>query len=62
MIVTKLLFVIQKLVKCIGYKIFTTLMYAHEIGRIADDPYGAALTTPNERDSTPISAIGFTTG
>jgi hypothetical protein len=43
-------------------KINLTLIYAHEMGRIADDPNGAALTTPNDLEWRPISAIGFTTG
>lgn len=32
------------------------------MGRIADDPNGAALTTPNDLEWRPISAIGFTMG
>lgn len=37
-------------------------MYAQEIGKIAEEPNGAALTTPNDLDSFPIDANGFTTG
>lgn len=37
-------------------------MYAHEIGRIAEDPNGAALTEPKLCAASPKSANGSTTG
>ncbi len=37
-------------------------MYAHEIGKIAEEPKGAALTTPNDLESFPIDAKGLITG
>lgn len=39
-----------------------TLMYAQEIGNIADDPKGAALTEPKLCAASPKSANGSTTG
>lgn len=35
-----------------------TLIYAHEIGRIADEPYGAALTEPKLCAESPRSITG----
>lgn len=37
-------------------------MYAQEMGRIADDPYGAALTEPKLWAASPKSANGSITG
>lgn len=37
-------------------------MYAQEIGRIAEDPNGAALTDPKLWAASPKSARGSTTG
>lgn len=39
------------------------LMYAHEMGKMADDPQGAAQTAPNEcRGSPPRATEGSATG
>lgn len=37
-------------------------MYAHEIGRIAEEPHGAALTTPNDFALDPRACNGFIIG
>jgi hypothetical protein len=38
------------------------LIYAQEMGRMAEDPNGAALTTPNDLELDPREASGSITG
>jgi hypothetical protein len=42
--------------------LYYTFIYAQEMGKIAEDPKGAALTEPKLCAASPKSANGFTTG